>query len=331
MKNALLSGITGQDGAYLAKLLLEKGYSVYGAVRDGINPHSSNLNFLGIARDVELISANLQDLSNVIRLVERVKPDEIYNLASQSSVGLSFEQPIGTVEFNVLSTMNFLETIRILSTEVKFYQASSSEMFGKAPKLPVTELTMVHPVSPYAISKASAHWLTVNYREAYGLFTCCGILFNHESVLRGKQFVTKKVISTAVRISRGSKQKLTLGNINIQRDWGYAPAYVETMWKMLQQEQPDDYIIATGEAHSLREFANEAFKSLDLNWEDYVIVDKDLYRLSDIESIYGDASKARARLGWNYHMSFQDLVHLLVDEEQKLAETIASSGDSKKG
>lgn len=324
MKNALVSGITGQDGAYLAKLLLEKGYKVSGTVRNGINPNAFNLSYLGIEKDVHLIPANLQDLSNVIRLVERAAPDEIYNLASQSSVGLSFEQPIGTVEFNILSTINFLETIRILSPKPKFYQASSSEMFGKVPKLPITELTMVHPVSPYAISKASAHWLTVNYREAYGLFTCCGILFNHESVLRGRHFVTKKVISTAVGIRRGSKQKLTLGNLNIRRDWGYAPAYVEAMWKMLQQEQPDDYIIATGEAHSLREFVDVAFKSLDLNWEEHVIIDKNLYRFSDIQNIYGDASKARLALGWNYESSFEDLVALLVNEERKLAEINAT-------
>ena len=216
--------------------------------------------------------------------------------------------------------MNFLETIRILSMKVKFYQASSSEMFGRVTRLPVTELTTVHPVSPYAISKASAHWLTVNYREAYGLFSCCGILFNHESVLRGKQFVTKKVISTAVRISRGSEQKLTLGNINIQRDWGYAPAYVQVMWKMLQQEQPDDYIIATGEAHSLKEFVELTFKYLGLSWQEHVTVDKDLYRPSDIEIINGDPTKAKTKLGWQYKLSFSDVVSILVEEELRYAD-----------
>jgi GDPmannose 4,6-dehydratase len=207
-KVALITGITGQDGTYLSKLLLAKGYRVYGTVRDSVRPNSANLRFMDIKSRVELKTANLQDLSNVIRLVEKVQPHEIYNLASQSSVGLSFEQPIGTVELNVLSTMNLLEAIRILSTKVKFYQASSSEMFGKVTQLPVTKETTIHPLSPYGISKAAAHWLAVNYRESYGLFSCCGTLFNHESVLRGKQFVTKKVISSAVRIKRGSTEKL---------------------------------------------------------------------------------------------------------------------------
>ena len=322
-KSALITGITGQDGSYLAKLLLDHGYRVCGAVRDSIDVNSKNLSFLGIQKGVELVSTNLLDLSNVIRLIEKVQPQEIYNLASQSSVGRSFEQPIGTVEFNVMSTMNLLEAIRLLPLQCRFYQASSSEMYGRVTQLPVTESTVLYPVSPYAISKAAAHWLTINYRETYGLFCCCGILFNHESVLRAGHFVTKKVVSTAVKISRGEREKLTLGNIDIQRDWGYAPAYVQAMWNMLQQEVADDYIIATGEAHSLQEFVAAVFKSLGLNWKDHVIVDKKLYRLSDIETIYGDPSKARARLGWNYRMSFQDLVRLLVDEEQKLAQSIA--------
>ena len=316
MKTALITGVTGQDGAYLSRLLLERGYKVFGSVRNIVQSNHKNLVHLGVEGSIELVTTNLLDLSNVIRLIEKVQPQEIYNLASQSSVGLSFEQPIGTVEFNVLSTINLLEGMRILPLKARFYQASSSEMFGKVARLPVTEETTIHPVSPYAISKAAAHWTTVNYREAYGLFTCCGILFNHESVLRGQQFVTKKVVSTAVKIKMGSVQKLRLGNLEIERDWGYAPEYVKVMWTMLQREKPDDYIIATGEAHSLRGFVELVFQCLGLNWEDHVIVDKDLYRPADIKTIYGDPSKARTELGWEYNLSFNNLVQLLVEEER---------------
>ena len=324
MKTSLITGVTGQDGAYLAKLLLEEGYKVCGAVRDTAHPNLQNLEFLHIEDRVELISTNLLDLSNVIRLLEKIQPQEIYNLASQSSVRLSFQLPIGTVEFNVLSTINLLEAMRIIPCKAKFYQASSSEMYGRVRTLPVTEETTIHPVSPYAISKAAAHWTAVNYREAYGLFSCCGILFNHESVLRGQHFVTKKVVSTAARISKGAKESLTLGNINIQRDWGYAPAYVQVMWKMLQQEQPDDYIIATGEAHSLKEFVELVFKHLGLNWQDHVTLDKDLYRPSDIEIMSGDPTKARTKLGWQYKLSFEDLTGLLVEEELRFADVAVS-------
>jgi len=256
----------------------------------------------------------------MIRLIEKVQPDEIYNLASQSSVGLSFEQPIGTVEFNVLSTINILEAIRMLALGARFYQASSSEMYGNIKRLPVTEETAIHPVSPYGISKAAAHWTVVNYRETYGLFSCGGILFNHESVLRGRQFVTKKVVSTAVRISRRSKEKLIVGNLKVQRDWGYAPEYVKAMWMMLQQERPDDYIIATGEPHSLHEFIEVTFGYLNLNCQDYVVVDESLYRPSDISIIYGDSSKARTRLGWHYKLDFRELIRLLVNDELKSGE-----------
>jgi GDPmannose 4,6-dehydratase len=317
MKKGLITGVTGQDGAYLSKILLEKGYKVYGTIRNSITPRSRNLELLGIERSIELIPADLLDLSNVIRLLERIKPDEIYNLASQSSVGLSFEQPIGTVEFNIMSTMNLLEAIRILPFNAKFYQASSSEMYGKASELPVTEKTALHPVSPYAVSKAASHWMTVNYREAYGLFCCCGILFNHESVLRAGHFVTKKIISTAVRISKGSKEKLKLGNIEIKRDWGLAPEYVKAMWLMLQREVPDDYVIATGEAHSLREFIELAFLNAGLDWEKYVATDEALYRPSEIDVIYGDPAKAKAKIGWEYNVSFENLIKLLIREESK--------------
>jgi len=317
MKKALITGVTGQDGAYLSSILLEKGYKVYGTVRDSITLHSRNLRLVGIENRLDLFPTDLLDLSNVIRLVERIKPDEIYNLASQSSVGLSFEQPIGTVEFNIMSTMNLLEAIRILPFKAKFYQASSSEMYGKTSELPVTEKTALHPVSPYAVSKAASHWMTVNYREAYGLFCCCGILFNHESVLRAEHFVTKKIISTATRISGGSNETLRLGNIEIKRDWGFAPEYVRAMWLMLQQDEPDDYVIATGEAHSLREFVDLAFSHAGLDWEDHVTTDEALYRPSEIDVIYGNPAKAKERIGWEYNLPFEKLIKLLIEEEMK--------------
>jgi GDPmannose 4,6-dehydratase len=315
MKKALITGITGQDGPYLSRVLLDKGYEVSGIIRDATVSNLANLKFLGVDGRIELIPANLLDLSNVIRLLERIRPDEIYNLAAQSSVAISFEQPIWTLEFNVLSTINFLEAMRILPLEARFYQASSSEMYGRVKTLPVNEETALYPVSPYAISKATDHWLAIHYREAYGLFCSCGILFNHESVLRPRHFVTKKIIATAVRIQRGSRERLRLGNMEIKRDWGYAPEYVKAMWLMLQQERPDDYVIATNEAHSLREFTEHVFTCLGLHWEEHVIIDKDLMRPSDIDIIYGSSEKAEEKLGWEYHISFEELVELLVREE----------------
>jgi len=317
MKRALITGVTGQDGAYLSKFLLGKDYKVYGVIRNSTAANLQNLKLLGIENCIKLSMANPFDLSNIIRLLEKIRPDEIYNLAAQSSVGFSFEQPTGTVEFNILSTLNLLEAMRILPLKAKFYQASSSEMYGRVRVLPVTEETALQPVSPYAVSKAASHWITVNYREAYGLFCCCGILFNHESVLRSRHFVTKKIISTAVRISKGSREKLTLGNIQIRRDWGYAPEYIKAMWLMLQQDDPDDYVIATGEAHSLQEFVDLVFRYLQLNWEEHVIVDRGLYRPLDIDIIYGNSAKAKKKLAWEYHLAFEDLVKLLVEEELK--------------
>lgn len=320
MKKALITGVTGQDGAYLSKVLLDKGYKVYGIIRDATVSNLANLKYLGIEDGVELIPANLLDLSSVLRVLERSRPDEIYNLAAQSSVAISFEQPIWTLEFNVLSTINFLEALRILPLGAKFYQASSSEMYGRVRTLPVDEATALHPVSPYAISKATDHWIAINYRESYGLFCCCGILFNHESVLRPKHFVTKKTISTAVQIKKGSREKLRLGNIEIRRDWGYAPEYVKAMWLMLQQEYPDDYIIATNEAHSLREFVEHVFACLGLNWQEHVLIDKSLMRASDIDIIYGNPQKAVEKLGWEYRLRFRELIELLVQEQLKYEE-----------
>ena len=316
-KVAVITGVTGQDGSYLSKFLIEKGYKVFGFIRDASVPYLRNLEYLGICEKVQLVRANLLDLSNLIRLLSDIQPDEIYNLAAQSSVGLSFEQPIWTLEFNSLSTANLLEAVRVVKSDTKFYQASSSEMYGNinGNNLPVTEKTPVHPVSPYAISKAAAHWITVNYREAYGLFAVCGILFNHESALRGKNFVTRKILDTAVKINMGLADKLALGNLNVFRDWGYAPEYIKAVWLMLQQEEPDDFIICSGEAHSLEEFVREVFGRLDLDFDRFVKIDKHLYRPVDLEIIYGDNSKAKRLLGWRCAMTFKKLIDVLVKEK----------------
>lgn len=329
MKKALITGITGQDGAYLSKFLLDKGYIIHGIIRDSTSSNLSNLEFLGVDDRVRMHLANMLDLSNIIRLLEMIQPDEIYNLAAQSSVAISFEQPIWTIDFNVKSTLNLLEALRILHLKAKFYQASSSEMYGNVNSLPVNEETAFCPVSPYAISKAADHWIAVNYREAYGLFSCCGILFNHESILRPYQFVTKKIIATAVRIGKGSKEKLGLGNLEIKRDWGYAPEYIKAMWLMLQQEKPDDYIIATGEAHSLREFVQFAFGNQGLNYEDHILIDKSFYRPSDIDIIYGNPAKAKEKLHWRNNIHFEDLIGLLLKEEIRYQNVIMAKTDNR--
>lgn len=315
-KVALITGITGQDGSYLSQFLLDKWYKVYGIIRDTSTPNLNNLKYLQIQEKVILLNTNLMDLSNIIRIIKKVKPDEIYNLAAQSSVGLSFEQPISTFEFNTSSTLNLLESIRIVNPDIKFYQASSSEMYGNIDenKLPVTENHYLNPSSPYGVSKASAHMITTSYRQCYNIFASCGILFNHESCLRGKKFVTKKVLETAIKIHNGTASELVLGNLNIYRDWGYAPEYVEAMWKILQHSNPEDFIICSGEAHSLEEFIEEVFNNLDLNYKDYVKEDIDLFRPLELKTIYGDNSKAKNIIGWEYNISFSDLIHQLVND-----------------
>lgn len=319
MKTAIITGITGQDGAYLSNFLLAKGYRIVGITRSLNSSNLEGLDFLGILNEVELIEANVFDLSNIIRILEKYKPDEFYNLAAQSSVGLSFEQPIGTLEYNIISVANILEAIRIIGKGIRFYQSSSSEMFGNVPKyiLPIEENFIIKPASPYAISKAAAHWISVNYREAYNLFISSGILFNHESVLRRPNFVTKKIISGAIKIKEGKLDKLKLGNMSIKRDWGYAPYYVEAMWKMLNVEKPNDYIISSGEAHTLEEFVDTTFKFLNLNYKKFIISDSNLLRPVDLEIIYGNPSKAKNELGWNYGMSFEQLIEKLVEDEYR--------------
>jgi GDPmannose 4,6-dehydratase len=320
MKKAIITGVKGQDGALLSKLMLSKGYTIYGCDLPGANER--NLRYLDIDKSVQYIDVDLLDLSNVIRMIERYEPDEIYNLAAQSSVGLSFDQPIGTIELNIISVANLLEAIKILKVKTKFYQASSSEMFGNVRRenLPIKEDHAFHPASPYGISKAASHWLTVNYRESYHIFAVSGILFNHESALRGRQFVTKKIINTAVKISMGLADELYLGNMNIYRDWGYAPYYVEAMWLMLQQNDPSDYIICSGEAHSLQEYAEGVFSLLNLDFEKYVRIDKNLYRPMDMDIIYGNSDKAKDKLKWHYNMKFTELISNLVAEERRLIE-----------
>ena len=328
MKKALITGVTGQDGAYLSELLLGKGYEVKGITRDGSDIRTTNLSYLGILNDIELIQADLLDLSNLLRVIKDTAPDEIYNLAAQSSVGLSFQQPIGTLEFNIISTANLLEAIRSIKPETKFYNASSSEMYGRLrpENLPVTEETVLHPVSPYSISKASAHWITINYREAYDLYAVCGILFNHESALRGENFVTKKILEGALRISKGMLDKITLGNLSISRDWGYAPEYIKAMWLMLQQETPDDYIICSGQANTLENFTKKVFAENRVDYDKHVEFGEKLYRPVDLEIIYGDNSKAKKNLDWKYDISFDELIKKLVEDESKFFEWKQSKG-----
>lgn len=322
MKTALITGITGQDGAYLSKFLLEKDYNVVGITRNLQSGNLNGLSFLGVENDVRLVEANVFDLSNIIRLLEKYKPDEFYNLAAQSSVGLSFDQPIGTLEYNIISVANILEAIRIVNKDIKVYQSSSSEMYGNVNKnlLPIDENFNIHPASPYAISKAAAHWVCVNYREAYKLFISSGILFNHESVLRRQNFVTKKIISSAIKIKKNKLDFLKVGNTSIMRDWGYAPEYIKVMWKMLNVPKPSDYIICTGEAHTLQEFIDKVFIKLGLDPAKYVKFDKALYRPVELEVIYGNPQKAKAELEWNYSMSFDDLINKLIEDEIKYNE-----------
>ncbi len=322
MKTAIITGITGQDGAYLSKFLLEKNYKVIGITRNLQSGNLNGLNFLGIGNDLELVEANVFDLSNIIRLLEKYEPDEFYNLAAQSSVGLSFEQPIGTLEYNIISVANILEAIRIVNKNIKIYQSSSSEMYGNVlqDKLPIDEEFIIHPASPYAISKAAAHWTCVNYREAYKLFISSGILFNHESVLRRQNFVTKKIISSALKIKRNELDSLKVGNTSIQRDWGYAPEYIKVMWKMLNVDKPSDYIICTGEAHTLQDFINQVFVKLDLDHERFVKYDNSLYRPVELELIYGNPQKAKTELDWNYSLKFDELIEKLIEDEIKYQE-----------
>lgn len=316
MKKALICGVSGQDGAYLARLLLNKGYDVYGTSRDAQVSAFHGLTILGIRDKVRLESMAVNDFRSVLQTLNKIRPDEVYNLAGQSSVGLSFQQPVETLESISVGTLNLLEAIRFIEQPIKFYNAGSSECFGDTRGAAADETTPFHPRSPYAVAKAAAFWEVANYREAYGLFALSGILFNHESPLRPERFVTRKIVLSACRIASGSGEKLHMGNISISRDWGWAPEYVEAMWLMLQQDKPDDYVIATGETNSLEEFVAEAFHSLGLNWHDHVIIDPSLYRPTEISVGKGNPEKAEKKLGWKAQYKMRDVVKMMVEYEQ---------------
>ena len=310
---ALITGITGQDGSYLAEFLLEKGYTVYGGIRRTSHDVLEHLPE-AVSKHAKLIYLDLCDPQSIEEAINTVMPDEIYNLAAQSHVWVSFKQPEYTMLVNAIGPLRILDAIRRIKPDCKFYQASSSEMFGTCPP-PQSEKTSFHPRSPYGVSKVAAHNITVNYREAYGIFACCGILFNHESPRRGKTFVTRKIAMAVAEILTGARNKLELGNLDAKRDWGYAKEYVEQMWKMLQQPKPDDYVIATGETHSVREFVEEAFGYVGLNWEDYVVINKEFYRPAEVYELRGNITKAKEKLGWEPSVKFKDLVRLMVESE----------------
>ena len=313
MKTALIFGVSGQDGAYLAKLLLDRDYIVYGTSRDAQVSSFQNLEYLGIRDRVELKSTALNDFRSVLQILSKTRPDEVYNLAGQTSVGLSFEQPVETLESIAVGTLNILEAIRFIGEPIKFYNAASSEVFGDTKGTAANESTAFSPRSPYAVAKATAFWEVANYREAYGLYACSGILFNHDSPLRPERFVTQKIVASACRIAAGKQDKLQLGNIDIQRDWGWAEDYVEAMYLMLQQSQPDDYVIATGESYKLAEFIEIAFRQVNLDWQDHVISDKELCRPTDIAISRGTPQKAWEKLGWVAKHKIADIVTMMIE------------------
>ncbi|HEX72734.1 MAG TPA: GDP-mannose 4,6-dehydratase [Candidatus Hydrogenedentes bacterium] len=331
MKKALITGITGQDGSYLAEFLLGKDYEVFGLIRrsssfntgriDHIyeDPHEPN-------RKLQLLYGDLSDASCLTSVINRIQPDEIYNLGAQSHVRVSFDAPEYTADIVGVGAIRLLEAVRNCGVRPKFYQASSSEMFGKVMEVPQSEKTPFYPRSPYAAAKVFAYWAAVNYRESYDMFACNGILFNHESPRRGETFVTRKITRAATRIKLGLQKKLFLGNLDAKRDWGYAKEYVEAMWLMLQQDRPDDYVLATGETHTIREFLEEAFSYLDMNYQDYVEIDPRYYRPAEVDLLIGDASKAKKQLGWTPKTSFRELVRIMIDADLKLAEREKAAG-----
>jgi GDPmannose 4,6-dehydratase len=312
MKKALVTGISGQDGTYLAKLLLQNGYDVCGTSRDAQVSSFRNLDRVGIRKDVQLASVALNDFRSVLQVLFKVQPDEIYNLAGQSSVSLSFEQPVETQESVYLGALNLLEAIRFTGRAIKLYNASSSECFGDLGGQPATEETAFRPRSPYAVAKSAAFWQVSNYREAYNIFACSGILFNHESPLRPERFVTQKIVRSACRIAQGNQKKLQLGNIGIQRDWGWAPEYVEAMYLMLQRESPEDFVIATGQTRKLQDFVATAFDAVGLDWREHTMIDQTLFRPTEIMVGQGDASKAAEKLGWKPKYKMDEVVRMMV-------------------
>lgn len=317
VKAALITGITGQDGAYLAKFLLEKNYEVYGTYRRVSTPNFWRLQYLDIFEKVYLIPVDLVDTSSLVEAIKIAEPDEVYHLAAQSFVGASFEQPVGTGDITGLGVTRILEAVRQIDPSIKFYQASTSELYGRGHTRPLKEDDVFRPSSPYAAAKLYGYWLTRIYREAYNIFACNGILFNHESPLRGLEFVTRKISNGVAKIAHGIEKELRLGNLDAKRDWGYAPDYVESMWLMLQQKEPDDYVIATNESHSVREFVEKAFDIAGLDWQEYVKVDKRFLRPLDVNYLQGDYSKAEKKLGWKPRVKFDKLVKIMVEEDLK--------------
>jgi GDPmannose 4,6-dehydratase len=312
-KRALITGITGQDGSYLAEFLLEKGYQVIGMVR-----RSSTLNFQRIEHiqdKLTLVSGDLMDQVSMINILETHRPNEVYNLAAQSFVQTSWDQPVFTGEVTGLGVTRMLDAIRVVDPDIRFYQASSSEMFGKVREVPQSESTPFYPRSPYGVAKVYGHWITVNYRESYDLFACSGICFNHESPRRGHEFVTRKIARTAARIKRGLQDELQLGNLDAQRDWGYAPDYVRGMWLMLQQDQPDDYVLATGKTHTVQRFMELAFETVGLDAKDYVVQDPRFMRPAEVDLLVGNSQKAKDQLGWQPETTFEELVRIMVEAE----------------
>lgn len=316
MSRALITGITGQDGSYLAELLLEKGYRVYGMIRR--TSTFSGERILHLLNDIELIDADLLDQLSLIRALRTSHADEVYNLAAMSFVGNSFQQPVATGEYTGMSVTRLLEAIQLCDWPIRFYQASTSEMFGKTQVVPQNELTPFYPRSPYGVAKLYGHYTTVNFRESYQMFACSGILFNHESPRRGHEFVTRKISSGIARIKNGLQHKLVLGNLEAQRDWGFAGDYVEAMWRILQQDSPEDFVIATGVMHSVRDFVKAAFEYADISdWEQYVEIDPQLFRPAEVDQLIGDASKAQKKLGWYPKITFEQLVAMMVESDLK--------------
>jgi GDPmannose 4,6-dehydratase len=311
---AFITGITGQDGSYLAELLLEKGYEVHGMIRRSSTINTGRIDH--IFDRLHIHHGDLLDGSRVTNLIAKIQPDEIYNLAAQSHVRVSFDMPVYSAQSGAMGTLTILEALRESTTPAKFYQASSSEMFGKVLETPQRETTPFYPRSPYGVAKVFSYWATVNYREAYNLFACNGILFNHESPRRGETFVTRKITRAIARIVAGQQKDLVLGNIDAKRDWGHAKDYVEAMWRMLQAKEPDDYVVATGETHSVREFLDLAFSHVGLNWQDYVRTDPKYFRPTEVDLLLGDPSKAKAKLGWTARTSFAALVADMVDADR---------------
>ena len=329
MPNALITGITGQDGSYLAELLLEKGYRVYGMVRRASVFNDARIRHL--LDDIEIIDADLVDQLSLIMALRRSRADEVYNLAAMSFVGTSFQQPVATGEYTALSVARMLEAVRLADWPIRFYQASTSEMFGKTQTSPQNERTPFYPRSPYGVAKLYGHWITVNFRESYGLYTCSGILFNHESKRRSLEFVTRKISSSVARIKLGLQDKLVLGNLDAQRDWGYAGDYVDAMWRMLQQPEPDDYVVATGQTHSVRDFVAAAFAHVGIaDWTRYVEIDPRLFRPAEVDHLIGDATKARERLGWSPKVTFEELVRMMVDSDLERAAREADPSSVRK-